>query len=121
MHKALRGRSREIAMPDAQLLAPVTGRIIDRGLSDELHDRAYAVLDGVDGRVHNVKLPGGVALESLPLNAIASTCQQMAQGFGGELRIAMRQRAEFLASGPSGPDQRPDGRRPRRTGAAAGA
>lgn len=105
MHKALRGRSREIAMPDAQLLAPVTGRIIDRGLSDERHDRAYTVLDGVDGRVHYVKLPAGVASESLPLNAIASTSS--ANGPGPWRRVAhCNEAARGVpgASGPSDPD-----------------
>ncbi len=36
---------------------PVIGRLIDRGLDDELHGTAYAVVDGVDGRTHHIKMP----------------------------------------------------------------
>ncbi len=36
---------------------PVIGRLIERGLDDELHGSAYAVVDGVDGRTHHIKLP----------------------------------------------------------------
>jgi len=36
---------------------PIVGRLIDRGLDDELKGTAYAVIDGVDGRTHHVKLP----------------------------------------------------------------
>ncbi len=35
---------------------PVIGRLLDRGLDDELKGTAYAVVDGVDGRTHHVKL-----------------------------------------------------------------
>ena len=35
----------------------VVGRLLDRGLDDELKGTAYAVVDGVDGRTHHVKLP----------------------------------------------------------------
>ena len=33
---------------------PVVGRLVDRGLNDELVGTAYAVIDGVDGRQHHV-------------------------------------------------------------------
>lgn len=36
---------------------PIVGRLIDRGLDDELKGTAYAVVDGVDGRAHHIKLP----------------------------------------------------------------
>jgi len=36
---------------------PIIGRLIDRGLDDELKGTAYAVIDGVDGRTHHIKLP----------------------------------------------------------------
>lgn len=37
--------------------APVIGRLVDRGLDDELKGTAYAVIDGVDGRTHHIRLP----------------------------------------------------------------
>lgn len=36
---------------------PIVGRLVDRGLDDELKGTAYAVVDGVDGRTHHIKLP----------------------------------------------------------------
>lgn len=39
-----------------QLEAPVSGRLMARGLDDELRGTAYAVIDGIDGRVHHVRL-----------------------------------------------------------------
>ena len=34
---------------------PVIGRLIERGLHDELTGEAYAVIDGTDGRVHHLR------------------------------------------------------------------
>lgn len=45
---------------------PIAGRLIDKGLHDELSGTAYAVIDGTDGRTHHVKLPGIEALEHSP-------------------------------------------------------
>ena len=36
---------------------PIIGRLVDRGLDDELKGTAYAVVDGIDGRTHHIKLP----------------------------------------------------------------
>ncbi|MGH6997361.1 MAG: DUF3363 domain-containing protein, partial [Phenylobacterium sp.] len=36
---------------------PVIGRLVERGLHDELKGSAYAVIDGVDGRSHYLRFP----------------------------------------------------------------
>jgi type IV secretory pathway VirD2 relaxase len=36
--------------------ARVIGRLIAEGISDELHDRRYVIVDGIDGRTHYVEL-----------------------------------------------------------------
>ncbi|MGY3362820.1 type IV secretory pathway VirD2 relaxase [Bradyrhizobium sp. GM0.4] len=36
---------------------PIVGRLVDRGLDDELKGTAYAVVDSVDGRSHHIRLP----------------------------------------------------------------
>src|SRR3546814_14166295 len=38
------------AIHDDQIADPVLGRLVERGLHDELAGTAYAVVDGVDGR-----------------------------------------------------------------------
>ncbi|MEX5419727.1 DUF3363 domain-containing protein, partial [Pseudomonas aeruginosa] len=45
---------------------PIAGRLIDKGLHDELTGTAYAVIDGTDGRTHHVRLPGIEALAHSP-------------------------------------------------------
>jgi type IV secretory pathway VirD2 relaxase len=36
---------------------PVIGRLVARGLDDELRGSAYVVIDGVDGCAHYIRLP----------------------------------------------------------------
>ena len=72
MHKALRGEQRECVLEPAPATA-VIGRIAGKGLADELHDRAYLVIDGMDGRAHYLKLPPGANLAELPIGGILET------------------------------------------------
>ncbi|MBC2861908.1 relaxase/mobilization nuclease RlxS [Stappia sp. 28M-7] len=46
--------------------SPVIGRVVARGLSDELKDRHYLIVDGVDGRTHYVDIGRGEATEPTP-------------------------------------------------------
>lgn len=61
MHKALTERGIERG-PASYVLASegldetVVGRLVKRGLDDELKGTAYAVVDGVDGRTHHIRL-----------------------------------------------------------------
>jgi len=72
MHKALRGEQRECVLEPAPATA-VIGRIAGKGLADELHDRAYIVLDGMDGRAYYLNLPAGTDLTELPIGGILET------------------------------------------------
>ena len=61
MHRALTERGIERGSADYVLAAesldaPIVGRLVERGLDDELIGTAYAVVDGVDGRSHHIKL-----------------------------------------------------------------
>ncbi len=69
VRRALKGQLRECVVHE-QLTYPVTGRIAGKGLADELHDRGYLVVDGVDGRAHYLKLPAGTDLAALPVHGI---------------------------------------------------
>lgn len=70
MHKALRGQQRDCVMPESTLPASIVGRIAGKGLADEMNDRGYLVVHGVDGRAHYVRLPAGVDLMTLPTDGI---------------------------------------------------
>ena len=69
MRRALKGQQRECVLEDAST-TPVIGRIAGKGLTDELHDRGYLVVDGIDGRAHYLKLPPGADLSALPVGGI---------------------------------------------------
>lgn len=69
MRRALKGLERECVLEGAST-APVLGRIAGKGLADELHDRGYLVVDGIDGRAHYLKLPAGADLSALPVGGI---------------------------------------------------
>ncbi|UCI16731.1 relaxase/mobilization nuclease and DUF3363 domain-containing protein [Mesorhizobium sp. B2-1-8] len=61
MHRALSARDIERATTSYVLAAEnvvekIIGRLVERGLDDELKGTAYAVIDGVDGRCHHVRL-----------------------------------------------------------------
>jgi type IV secretory pathway VirD2 relaxase len=51
-----RGTSRYVLAGES-LDYPVIGRLVNRGLDDELKGTAFAVVDGVDGRTHHIRLP----------------------------------------------------------------
>ncbi|GLS32447.1 Type IV secretory pathway, VirD2 components (relaxase) [Mesorhizobium albiziae] len=48
----------------------IVGRVIARGLSDEINDRHYLIVDGVDGRSHYIDIGKGDAVEPISDNAI---------------------------------------------------
>jgi type IV secretory pathway VirD2 relaxase len=59
MHRAIAGAGREpdltgFALHGDQTTDPVHGRLVARGLQDELRGTAYAVIEGVDGRTHHL-------------------------------------------------------------------
>ncbi|MDP2029523.1 MAG: relaxase/mobilization nuclease and DUF3363 domain-containing protein [Thiobacillus sp.] len=72
MHIALRGQQRECVL-EAEPTRPVIGRIAAKGLADELNDRGYLVVDGIDGHAHYVRLPVGADLAALPVGGIVET------------------------------------------------
>jgi type IV secretory pathway VirD2 relaxase len=59
MHRAMSGAGSEpyvarFMLHGDQPAEPVLGRLVERGLHDELKGTAYAVIDGVDGRTHHL-------------------------------------------------------------------
>jgi type IV secretory pathway VirD2 relaxase len=56
--------------PAAKDSRPITGRVVARGLSDEINDRHYLIVDALDGRTHYVDIGKGEATEPTPEGAI---------------------------------------------------
>jgi len=76
MQRALRARGLERMRGDRIVHGgvsvdwPVVGQVVARGLSDELADRHYLIVDALDGRVHHIDIGQGDAVEPLPQGSI---------------------------------------------------
>ncbi|EKQ59427.1 hypothetical protein WS7_17207 [Xanthomonas citri pv. malvacearum str. GSPB2388] len=71
MQRAMGGQPRELAVfepsDDGRTLV---GRVAAKGLADELQDRGYLVIDGVDGKAHYVALNTRDELANYPTGAV---------------------------------------------------
>lgn len=45
---------------------PIVGRVVARGLADEIRDRHYLIVDGVDGKSHYIDIGKGETTEPMP-------------------------------------------------------
>jgi type IV secretory pathway VirD2 relaxase len=70
------------------LCAPIVGRIVARGLADELSDTHYLIVDGTDGRSHYLDIGRGDRTEALPEAAIVRISARTAQVRDVDHRIA---------------------------------
>ncbi|GAA0733336.1 MULTISPECIES: DUF3363 domain-containing protein [Sphingomonas] len=76
MGKALQDHGQQRPLDSYEIVSatparPIVGRLLDKGLHDEVAGTAYAVIDGTDGRTHHVRFPGLEALEhSAPIGGI---------------------------------------------------
>lgn len=72
---------------------PIVGRLVARGLDDELRGTAYAVVDSVDGRTHHIKLPDlDAAGDSVPGSIVELRKFDDAQG---RRRVALAVRSDL--------------------------
>ena len=98
MHRALTERgiergSASYVLASESLDVPVIGRLVERGLDDELKGTAYAVIDGVDGRTHHIKLPHlDAAGDSAPGSIVELRAFEGAQG---NRRVALAVRSDL--------------------------
>jgi Protein of unknown function (DUF3363) len=71
MHRAFTERGLDRGIGDYVIdtdsaASPIIGRLVDKGLHDELTGQAYAVIDGTDGRAHHVRFRDVEAFEHAP-------------------------------------------------------
>jgi type IV secretory pathway VirD2 relaxase len=72
---------------------PVIGRLIARGLDDELRGTAFAVVDAIDGRVHHLKLPDIDAAGDGSIGSIVEL--RRFEDTGGRQRVALAVRSDL--------------------------
>lgn len=98
MHRALteagieRGASSYVLAGET-LRDPIIGRLLDRGLDDELKGTAYAVIDGTDGRTHHIKLPNLEAAGDGPTGSIVEL--RRFEDARGRERVALAVRSDL--------------------------
>jgi type IV secretory pathway VirD2 relaxase len=65
--------------PSSADARPIVGRLVRRGLADEINDRHYLIVDGVDGRIHYVEIGKGNAIDPVPEGAIIGVTPKRAE------------------------------------------
>ena len=83
----------DFALDGERALQPLIGRLVARGLDDELKGTAYAVIDGVDGRAHHVRLVDLDAASDAAPGSIVELRQF--QDAVGRRRVALAVRSDF--------------------------
>jgi type IV secretory pathway VirD2 relaxase len=72
---------------------PIVGLLMARGLDDELRGTAFAVVDGIDGRVHHLKLPDIDMAGDGPIGGIVEL--RRFEDARGKQRIALAVRSDL--------------------------
>ena len=98
MNRALTGQGIErgassYVLAGENLTDPIIGRLIDRGLDDELKGTAYAVVDATDGRTHHIKLPDLDAAGDGPVGSIVEL--RRFEDARGRERVALAVRSDL--------------------------
>lgn len=74
MQRAMGSLQRELAVFEPGKGTPgVVGRIVAKGLADELNDCGYLVVDGLDGKAHYLALPARAELADYPIGGVVET------------------------------------------------
>ncbi len=71
MQRAMGGAQRELVIFEPrERSSHVIGRVAAKGLADELYDRGYLVIDGIDGKAHYVAMPARTELRHYLVGAV---------------------------------------------------
>ena len=115
MQRAMSGKQRELAVfQPGEGGRTIVGRVAGKGLADELNDKGYLIVDGIDGKAHYVALPPRSELEQYPTGAVVevrgSTEVRMADRNIAALSVGGIYRTDHhlaLVQGQATPDRDP--------------
>ncbi len=98
MHRAVSAADREpdvagFALHGDEASEPVSGRLVERGLHDELKGTAYAIIDGIDGRTHHVVFSDLEVSGDAKPGAIVET--RAYDDAGGRKRLSLATRSDL--------------------------
>ena len=130
MHRAMTGAGRDpdvsgFALHSDEPAAPVLGRLVARGLHDELRGSAYAIVEGVDGRTHHLQFSDLEVTGDARPGAIVEA--RTYEDASGQKRLSLATRSDFdieaqvTASGATWLDRQLVAREPAASGSGFGA
>ncbi|GKV93322.1 relaxase/mobilization nuclease and DUF3363 domain-containing protein [Pectobacterium aroidearum] len=94
MQRAMSGQQCELAVfQPGEDARTIVGRVAGKGLADELYDKGYLVVDGIDGKAHYVALPPKTELEQYPTGAVVEVKSS------ADVRAADKNIAELASDG----------------------
>ncbi|MGD0189055.1 MAG: DUF3363 domain-containing protein [Roseiarcus sp.] len=98
MHRAMTGAGHEpdvtsFALHGDAVAEPVLGRLVARGLHDELKGSAYAIVEGVDGRTHHLRFSDLEMTGDARPGAIVEA--RAYEDAGGRKRLSLATRSDF--------------------------
>jgi type IV secretory pathway VirD2 relaxase len=98
MHRAVSAADRQpdvagFALHGDEASEPVLGRLVERGLHDELKGTAYAIVDGVDGRTHHLVFSDLEMTGDATPGAIVET--RAYDDAGGRKRLSLATRSDL--------------------------
>ena len=98
MHRAMAQAGREadiagFALHGEQPNERVLGRLVERGLQDELKGSTYAVIDGIDGRVHHLSFADLELTSDAKIGAIVEA--RSYEDAHGRSRLSLAVRSDF--------------------------
>lgn len=98
LHRAMQGRDpSSIAIQDQSLGEPVLGKLVERGLHDELSGQAYAIVDGADGRLHHFRFGDLTDTGDTPTGGLVEIRSRAVDG--GRVRLELVHRSDLPLEG----------------------
>ena len=100
MHRAFTERGQDRGIGDYVIetgaaASPIIGRLVDKGLHDELSGEAYAVIDSIDGRAHHVRFRSVEAFAHSPPPGGIVEVRRFGGADGARPTLVLANRSDF--------------------------